>query len=139
MMAGASYFIHFFTFQSGIMKDIITFEYLSDVADGLYCAKCQEIENLNKREKGPPPWIGIRIKEANKLKELAEGLRFTLSELPKLQRMKVYLKLDEQLINLTKADPCLKGHIVTLGPSQPEFKEHFSMVPFHIPISFYKL
>ena len=120
------------------MKDLISLEYLSDVADDLHRKKCQEIENLNKREKGPPSWIGIRIKEAARLKELAEGIRLILTDFPKFNRMQAYLKLDEHLRKLTKADPSLKGHIVTIGPDQSEFKENFSISSFYIPITFYK-
>lgn len=98
--------------------------------------KEKEIQRLIKSENAYSRLIEIRKEEAQKLKNLAEGL--TLVGNSGLVRLEVYLSLDKKLRHLAQTDPCLKGYIVTLGPDQPELKPYFSKVSFNIPISFYR-
>lgn len=111
---------------------------LSFLADELLHNKCREIAKLKNREKGSPSWIGIRIQEATKLRQLAEGIRILLIESQSSERLRIYRKLDHNLKVLTNSDPNLKGHIITLGPDKPELFHSFSRVTYQIPITFFK-
>ena len=110
---------------------------LQIIATELHQNKWKEIQKLATKEKAYTSYvIDLRKEEANKLKQLKEGL--TLVESTGFLRMEAYLSLDRELRHLTQADPCLKGHIITLGPDQPELKPFFSRVTYNIPITFYK-
>jgi hypothetical protein len=98
--------------------------------------KEKEILKLIKSKNAYPWLIELKKEEAQKLKKLAEGL--TLVGDSGLIRLEVYMSLDKKLRHLTQTDPCLKGHIITLGPDQPELKPYFSRVTCNIPITFYK-
>lgn len=110
---------------------------LQVLTNELYSNKQEEIQRLTANEKTRSSWIiNLRKEEAIKLKKLQEGL--TLVENTGFLRLEAYLSLDRKLRYLTQADPCLKGHIVTIGPNQTELTPFFSRVTFNIPITFYK-
>ena len=109
---------------------------LQILAKELYLNKDKEIHRLTNNPKIQLWVIDLRKEEATKLKKLAEGL--VLIESTGLMRMEAYMPLDRNLRLLTQRDPCLKGHIITLGPDKPELKPYFSKISYNIPITFYK-
>lgn len=102
----------------------------------LYHYKCVEVKQLKQSKKYPLKIIELRQREADKLKELLDGLtKVNPMDLIKLQ---IYSTFHENLTKLVNDDPDLLGCAIIIGADKSENYQRFSRITWNIPISFFR-